>query len=525
MIIASIFAPPEAYQFQGYCFVNEHLIIGASGADEYQAVTGELPSPGLDGCYVTAFPTDNGWVFGTDSRGLAKLFVYQRGDIWAIGSSLFSLVQHLRENGVYPAPKIGQILVAGVAGSFTDQPASSDMPFQDIELIPTFCTVIVNSEGSIKTTALPESVSSSYEESLTHYLSMWASRLETILQHPGGRIAADLSGGIDSRAVFAFLSASRSFNTDCEERFRLVSNTRMNEDFTAASRIAQNYHLKLNGPTLRSRVRQQPHTALEHWRAHSLGVYLPVYLNNAGFDPLTVQAHGAGGGANRQTLPDESIAAKLAKYKTKMRREDFTEWATAVSTSLVRLSKLRPNIDPLILHYREFRNRFHFGHRPLQKVMFTPLNSILVDGLTQRTGVSSRQHFYDIMESLSPGLSDFAYDNPNKAPTADEKSNITRVPFKVSKNGRIYGEDHQTLQSNEQGGDAYKTWLSECESILTDDELQEALGEDRLALCYATLEKDPQSSRRLRANHEGIVALSLAYTVGFALDTPFSTLR
>lgn len=525
MIIASTFAQPDDYQFQGYCFVGENLILGSSGAAEYYAATEDVPKVGLDGCYVTVIPMRNGWVFGTDSRGLAKLFLYRRGEIWAIASSLFGLVRHLRRNGVYPSPKIGEILVSGVTGSFTDQPASSKMPFQDIELVPSFCTVTVDSQGSVKIDALPEPDDVPYEEALTTYLSTWSSRLETILEHPNSRIAADLSGGIDSRAVFAFLNASQKFDTNREDRFRLVSNKGMSEDYLVASKIARDYHLELNGPILKSRVRQQPQTALDHWRAHSLGVYAPVYLSNAGFDALTIQAHGAGGGANRQTLPNESVAAKLANYKTKMKRADFGEWATSVSESLVRLRKLRPNIDPLILHYREFRNRFHFGHRPLRRVMFTPLNSIMVDTLTLRTGVSSRQHFYDIMESLSPGLSEYAYDKSEKMPTRDERENITTVSYKVIHGGKIYGAEDRDKVTREDESSAYRTWLSECDALLDDDVLKSVLGVDGVAVCRNALEEANKTNRPLRANHAGISALSIAYTLGFALDAPLRTLR
>lgn len=525
MIIASTFEQPEDYQFQGHCFVDEDLIIGDLGATEYYAATGALPEPGLDGCYVTVIPKANGWVFGTDSRGLAKLFVYKRGEIWAVGSSLFGLVRHLRRNGVYPIPKVGEILVSGVAGSFTDQPASLEMSFQNVELVPSFCTVSVDRQGSVNILPLPEPDNASYEESLIEYLSVWSSRLETILQHPDSRITADLSGGIDSRAVFAFLDASKKFDSNHTDRFRLVSNKSMTDDYAVASKIAEDYQLEINGPVLRSRVRQQPQTALAHWRAHSLGVYMPVYINNSGFDPLTIQAHGAGGGANRQTLTDESIAAKLAKYKTKMKRADFVEWATSISESLVRLAKLRPDVDPLILHYREFRNRFHFGHRPQRRVMFTPLNSILVDALTLRTGVSSRQHFYDIMESLSPGLTEYAYDVPEKMPTLDERKNLTTVSYEVIRDGKIYGVGHEAQPPRENVDNAYQVWLSECESLLNYDELQSILGDERVALCRNTLEEARQSTQPLRANHAGIVELAISYALGFALDIPLGTFQ
>src|SRR5699024_3688774 len=170
-------------------------------------------------------------------------------------------------------------------------------------------------------------------------------------------------------------------------------------------------------------------------------------------------------------------------------------------------------------------NRFHFGHRPQRRVMFTPLNSILVDALTLRSEVSSRQHYYDIMESLSPGLSKYAYDMPEKSPTPQELDDLTIAPYEVSRDGKIYGVDNWKEQPRENGENAYVAWLAECEVILQNDSLQEILGSERLATCSDAIVEARQSNKPLRANHPGIIALASAYNLGFALDIPLSTLR
>lgn len=519
MIVASTFNPPGKDEFQGYCFLDEDLIVGQQGAEAYFEDHGIRPLPGEDGCYLTVTSGPDGWRFGTDSRGLSKWFIYRRGTIWAISSSLYGLVQHLRDNGVYPTPNLNLAQVYGLSGTFVQQPGTLEMPFEEIELLPSFCTALIGTRGEITIETIEQREElPSYAESLQDYLSIWTSRLATLTKDPQSRLTADLSGGVDSRAVFSFLLTNGIFDTQETDRFRLVANSKMQEDFSAAAAIARDYDFILNGPPFESRMKADPREILHDWRANSLGVYMPVYFANAGSDPLTIHAHGAGGGASRKTQTSASIAGKLNNYKQKLDRRVFGEWATSVSESLVRLGRWRDEIDPLILHYREFRNRFHFGHRPQRRVMFTPLNSIMLDDLTNRPGVSSRQHFYDIMESLAPGLSDYPFDTEAKSPTVDEKNNLTTVSFSTRHTGKIYGREQSLLESEPRGSNAYRLWLNESKTILRNAEVKRLLGQEKTAICVATLRKANESKKILRANHEGMLALSLAHTLAFLLD-------
>lgn len=517
MLIASSFKPLASFEFQGYCFVGDDFVVGQAGAQAYSEATGTLPGPNLDGCYVTAVPEGAIWRLGTDSRGLARLYTYARGSVWAIGSSLSGLVEHLRANGVYPNPRLELLEPYTVSGAFTSQPASLQMPFESIELVPSFCTLILHPSGKFEVEPLPERAQQSYKEDLKDYLSVWLSRLLTLTSHPDSRITADLTGGLDSRVVLAFLLASGKFDTSASERFRLVSNPNFPEDYSVASEIAKHYKLSLNGPSHRPRTMLVPGEAFQNWYAHSLGVYLPVYFQNESFDPLTVHAHGAGGESYRRYYSEESLPEKLVKYENKLSKGAFREWASSVTESAVRLSQLKPGIEPLILHYQEFRNRFHFGHRPHRRMMFTPLNTGMLDAVASHNPLGSRQHFYDVLNSLVPGLIDFPFDTPDKSPTSVERAQLTTVDFRVNGNGRIFGLTGEVSKGGGRGPKAYERWLTVCETLLRNKEIRHYLNEDLLVLCETSLAEAKAAHAPLSSHHPGTIALSVLHAYGFAL--------
>lgn len=81
MLLLSSFLPEPEAQFEGYCWVGPDLVVGQEGADKYWKLTGEYPGPGNDGCYTVVSQELCGWRVGTDSRGLARIFVYRKNNV------------------------------------------------------------------------------------------------------------------------------------------------------------------------------------------------------------------------------------------------------------------------------------------------------------------------------------------------------------------------------------------------------------------------------------------------------------
>ncbi|WP_425544552.1 asparagine synthase-related protein [Actinocorallia glomerata] len=340
----------------------------------------------------------------------------------------------------------------------------------------------------------------------------------TLLDDERVSVSADLSGGLDSRTVLAFLLSTGEFDTR-RKRFRLASSRDKQDDLRAASTIADHYGLELNGHQATAGSPRDDAGSMGHWERNSLGVYLPLYLNNQTFNAFQFQAHGAGGGNFRPHFKDSSIEDRINRYKRRIDSDEHSRWLDTTLSDMETLQRWRPLTPIMVLHYREFRNRFHFGHNPHRRAMLTPLNSSMTDQLTDGpTGVSARQFYFDTMESLSPGLKDLPYDSPEKSPDDDVRRSITRAEVADLAPGRIYGTSpgHQVTSHHAQSS-PYAAWLEAAGRATTNADVREFLGPDASIRCDEALTQVARAERPLGSHHRATLDLSHALLVEFAL--------
>ena len=89
--------------------------------------------------------------------------------------------------------------------------------------------------------------------------------------------------------------------------------------------------------------------------------------------------------------------------------------------------------DPLLLHYRHFRNRFHAGRVPQHRIKLVPLGSRLLEDCAVLAGghrLKTAQILYDIMASTVPELLDIPFDTKAKTPRANVRAALTSVPVR-----------------------------------------------------------------------------------------------
>lgn len=516
-MIISTFQPAPDVTFEGYGFFGLDYVAQESGADSYRSVTGHTIQPGEDGCYVVANPTSDGWIIGTDYSGMSKLFTYQAAGYWAVASSLRALVDHLRANGIMLEPDIPTLKGLTIGHTMTHQIASRQTVIQGIQLVPSYLALEINGQG-IREIRVERQVPDKYEDALNAYISLWTGRLNTLVNDEAFLLSADLSGGIDSRTVFSFILSSRAAEMG-PDRFRVVSNPKNVNDFDPARRIAEHYNIDLNGPELQRRSPLNSTMALESWRDTSLGLYMPVYFVEQEFDPWSLQAHGAGGENFRYPYePGRGPVENLGRFKKYFDPNSFTVWRERVEAELQRFAKDMPSIPPHIMHTRQFRSRMHFGHRPHRRPMFTPLNAATLDDVYSLSSKKlNRQVYFDVMESLTPGLMSMPYDSDAKAPGRDTQDAITRIKIGTrDKSGSIFatlpaaGKD-----SNEPS--AVKTWLEEAEDILDDKEVKDLMGTDSHAEAQAGVKMYRGNRKAFRANDPTVRAISFAHTLRFAI--------
>lgn len=430
------------HDFQGYCFVDADYVYGPRGADARYNSTGETIGPGHDGCYVAVRPVGNTWEFGVDALGMAKLFVFEGEGAWAISSSLATLVDHLREHGVRLRPNCPQL--AGLAANkrLTSQMSSFRTVFEGVRLVSSGDVVVLHRD-KIQTRPVERAPRpQTYSAGLASFLQLWLSRLVGILQDGRAHLECDLSGGIDSRTVFAIVMASASRVEGACDRIDFRSNPNNDADFAVAQEIATTYGISLNSPGPRENARLRRGRRPVSWRDTCMGNYLLPYFYKVGSHPFAMHCHGSGGevyrsayaGASGEKLAKENESAMPAHFYG-VWRDDFLETVN----SLVAQDH---SADPMQLHYREFRNRLHFGHRPHGSVVLSMLNSSALNFVADYPeAMNTRQLYFDIMENLLPGLANIRYDLEKKSPSSENLRNIASVDNSgLSKIGQVYAE-------------------------------------------------------------------------------------
>lgn len=518
MLLASSLTPQLDVQFEGFCFDGSDYIAEFPGFAWHRQATGRAVRPGLDGCYVVAQWTEDGYEIGTDSRGMSRLFIYEQGSEWAVASSLHGLAEFLAENGILLTPRRILFDAMHLPGTFVQQQMSRSSIFEEISLLPSFDKLLVV-DGVLRRrpVGLPEP-EMSYGAALRDYVALWRSRSMTLVGDPRFTIAADLSGGLDSRVGVAFLMASGQFTTK-DQRFRIVSNDTNTKDYEIAQKVASKYDLTINGPSLRrQRTGSSSNLAIERWREHCLGVYSPVYFHTQVFDPFAQKSHGAGGESFRTQYKSPDQRDRMRPYQAHLERTKYRELVDLLSAENEIEAARRPHLHPLTVQMREHRNRFHFGYAPHSRASFTPLNSASLDTVTDRPGINPVDVYHDIYDALMPGLKDVPFDNPSKFPRSVDPSPdaLSAREVKVEA-GRAYVVP-DALPPKQQGGNTYGQWVADAREALQNPQLGDLLGPVRIKESQVNAKAIEENlPKRPRPNSPELMGLSSAITADFAL--------
>lgn len=505
--------------FEGYAWVGNNLVVSQGGADLYFSETGEKISPGEDGCYVVLEDFPDGLRIGTDYRGLMRLFIYRSGNDWAISSSLYELVTNVRSLN-WTLTVLEDTVSAYLSGvGFSSQLAAFGAHYAEVTLVPSDFSVLITDERLTLEFREPERAVP-YDAALYDFVVTWKNRLSTLTSNMSTSLKFDLSGGIDSRAVIAFAIADGNILKD-SSRCRIESSTKPSaaKDFEVASEIADNFGFELNSRTKpKNSSGYSGAIAIDGWKQHSLAVYSPVYLYGSVVTPHAVHAHGAGGGNFRPTY--SSIGGKLSPLKPELTSADHRIWGQRVVNDITALGGFYENVSLELLHYREFRNRFHFGHRPQQNFVYMPLESKLTDPITDRCDErDGRQFYYDVMESLQPGLSRFKYDSDEKFPSEANVSQLTVVDTPNPLPGKIFYVSHNELAADSSKRDVFGEWMESSASRLGTELVAQVLPPKYFSPAQSAIRGWQRSEEKPSANSLGMKGLSHALAIDFLLDS------
>lgn len=516
--------------FEGYAFVGLDYINGPAGLAEFRTHTGRSVPPGEDGCYVVARRVGRSMEVGTDANGLGRLFLYRSGRRWAIGSSYTGLIDHLRTAGWPLTPRLSRLRPFALRHTFTMQLSTYQTAFDEVRLLPVGTRAVIRGRRLQLDQADPAAqterpgptaprTAEDYERALDEYLAVWRGRTRTLLLDPRVTFTADLSGGVDSRTVLSFLLESGLFDT-ASDRFALLSGVNQKADLAVATSIAAHHGLEVNGPQPASRTLVSGERAYAHWRQNSLGVYTPVYVGATFQNPFEIHSHGAGGGNVKQYYKTADPVDLLGQFEGKMPAADFDQWRQEVAATQEELRSLAPGVVPSIQHYMEFRNRFHFGHIPQARPLFTPLNSkYAIRALTALPQEHRRRFYFDVMESLVPGLKDHPYDDRRKAPTAQELDDLTALrPLPDAGHGAVYADPTvEVSRPDDPRSGGFARWLQDIEDAARRPEVRQFIMGNAMTRTDRTLAQLKALGKPFHSHSGQSVQLSHLLMVDFTL--------
>lgn len=432
--LTSIFNPPPADFFQGYCFSGSDFIFGQEGAGKYKDATGNVIRGGLDGCYIVVRRHGTAYHFDTDYAGYKVLYYYHDGELWCVSNSIAKIVDFLRENAVRVSPNYPHLAGILGEGSGSSQLFSFETIVHGVKMAPRATTLVVTPHGvSFERWPAPEG--QGYENGLSEHLNTWVSRYETLMLSPYTDFTIDVTGGVDSRTNFALaLSANRRLgSTGSQPRLNCGSTPTDSSDLDVARTLTDQFGMELNDRRRFLGYPLTPEESYQTFRDLNVGSYYPLYMPTEGPSPTKIQIGGGGGEIHRRFY-ENHLGSKdperfYNNYAGRINPPGFRAEFIRDARTALRIAT-PAGVDPLRAHYREFRHRFHVGRSPRYAVNFTPLDSVSADMAQANAGakrLDEGQFNYDVLYSLEPELLEMPFDAASKAPTQSVGDRLARV--------------------------------------------------------------------------------------------------
>lgn len=440
----SSFEPLPEHFLHGYCFSGADIIVGDEGYKEFLSKRSQVVPPGLDGSYVVLNSENGAKTIGTDFSGYSKIFYYSDDACWVASDSVLALAQLLARHG--RPIRINESMLASwfMKNSFGNQLVSFQTCVNGVRLLPADKQLVITPNGLTIQDRPAELPPPSYEEALGEHIIQWTSRLNTILAQAEIRVRCDLSGGKDSRSNLGLLMSTGG--SAWKERTHFFSNRSRKEDYRIASLLAKLHGFRLNSGGWQPPL-QSAESTYRQWKYDCLGIYGPVYFPHTRLTSRSILLYGAGGESYRSFYPLISPEEFIDRHRNAFPREQwFREMKEQVLEDLNRLQgEMTMPVHPLILHYRNFRDRCHGGRATKSYLVAAPLASKLLSAaasLTSPEKLASGQLIVDLLFNLNPALSLLPYDDPKKSPSLSQLERLSRISLPANRpeiQGEVFG--------------------------------------------------------------------------------------
>lgn len=338
--------------------------------------TEKILSNPLTGSFASIHVLENEIVAKTDIFGLSFLYLYQHGDIWAL-SNRYEMILDWASSCALPLQLNTSPFIRGLTSieQCFSQRHSRECDFSQIRFIALDESVIIKSNGvSISKNTAFTDLLEAHDENYDQLIDAAAQEIKNntrgIFNSGGCRnIICDLSGGFDSRLVFAAIVGSGN-----ADKVAIRSNPVANSlDLEIATTIADSFGLSYLSAQHHPQHFTNATTALGNAASYFLGEYYS-YGTTAwsceGKNTDTCRVSGGGGELYRAiNLKSVNASSKDPANFTKIAVRELAN-LELFSTS-DHLDTLQIEVDKLPgdatskteFHYIFYRNRIHYGMR------------------------------------------------------------------------------------------------------------------------------------------------------------------
>ena len=413
----------------------------------------DLNLAGGRGTFVYVKVDSNKITIEQDYNGCYGLFLFRDGDYFAISNSFWKLVEHvgnahsLSLNYDY-ANSFIQVNLASLA--YRDTLAN------EIEMLPRNLFVSIDISSKKLTTnrlCFEEHVvdinSKKAFEILDNWFYLWTDLIRSI-KSKTNNISTDLSGGFDSRLVFAlFLGAGIDMNQVTINSINDTKHTHA-DDYEIASAIAKHFGVKLNAGDIRSSKKafKDLRTVINLSFYTKLGFHKQMYYKYNYYEKPIFAFTGCGSVKNypNKTASEykNAIVMRAGGYDPLMKKSTETLVDSLYSQFTEYYKVEDPDSKELPRHqYYDIRCRNHFGKSTVEAYMsnafdFTPL----IDPELRKIKFSDSKCddsmlLYSIMLArYCPDLLEFKFDSGRfieKSTIEYAKKINEKYPFKLKK--------------------------------------------------------------------------------------------
>lgn len=439
----------ESY-FDGYAFSGNDFIAGNEGYHNFIKCGNDFEL-NSDGNYLRINKLKDCIIIDRDFHGSYPIFYAKVGARWWVSNSFVKLVSVLKRENVSLTCNFAQLQSWNCDLALSLQACAFETFFKEIKILPSFNFLIIQN-GNLEIKSNRKIDSGNYSQALFQMLTTWRARLNALVNCSDIALRLDLTGGVDSRAVFSFFTQDRLLQKGLSKnRIMVFSDRRFKRDYEVASDIANLCNISLNTPldkiygTTSQTVREQ----ISNWVNFNIARYSSFVIPPENYSNKKIYFGGEGGEELRyfygyhNNPPIENFSEYLNLYRQYFSTEKiFDDWKNSIDQSLKQLKKYWGNSIPdSILHYREFRSTYHAIKAPRTQQKIPILASKYAWNLVcqvDHNELVNNQIIFDIINSNFYKLLHIPFDTPEKSITAETLRALKQVQSDFNGAGDVY---------------------------------------------------------------------------------------